>query len=168
MLKDSDHQSFFINGSENGKVSSLFLELEDFIFALSIDMLQSFILAQLLDGHVQMVKSSQISSLFFKLEGFIFTLSIDMLENFILALLLAVTSGEREVSRAWLSYDWCLAAPKVARLEIVHIWKKLHCLVEDVLLRVLALISKAEGYRCLRKRSKIRKAKRFEVRIKRS
>lgn len=100
MLKDSDHQSFFINGSENGKVSSLFLELEDFIFALSIDMLQSFILAQLLDGHVQMVKSSQISSLFFKLEGFIFTLSIDMLENFILALLLAVTSGEREVSRA--------------------------------------------------------------------
>lgn len=46
----------FINSSENWKVSSLLLELEDFIFALSMEILEGFILALLLNGHVQVIK----------------------------------------------------------------------------------------------------------------
>ena len=63
-------------------------------------MLEGFILALLLDGHVQVVKSWKVSSSFFKLEGFILALSIDVLEGFILALLLEATGGERENGRA--------------------------------------------------------------------
>ena len=55
--KNSNDQSFFINGNENWKVLSLFLELENFTLVLLIEVLGGLILALLLDGHVQIVKS---------------------------------------------------------------------------------------------------------------
>ncbi len=68
--EDSDNQSFFINSSESWKVASLLSELKDFILTLSIEVLKGFILALLLDGHVQMVKSWKILSSLLKLEDF--------------------------------------------------------------------------------------------------
>ncbi len=50
--KGSDNRSFFINGSESWKVSSSLLELEGFILALSMEVLEGIILALLLDDHV--------------------------------------------------------------------------------------------------------------------
>lgn len=52
MPKSLNDQSFFINGSESWKVLFLLLDLEDFIFALSIEMLEDFILVLLLDDYV--------------------------------------------------------------------------------------------------------------------
>lgn len=69
--KGSDNQSFFINDSKSWKVLSSLLKLEAFIFALSIEMLEGFILALLLDGHVQVIKNWKILSSLLELEGFI-------------------------------------------------------------------------------------------------
>lgn len=87
MPKSSDDQLFFINFSKSWKISSPFLELEDFIHALAIKVLEGLILVLLLDGYIQMVKSWKILSLLFELEGFTFALAIDILESFIFALL---------------------------------------------------------------------------------
>ncbi len=73
--KGLDNWSFFINDSKSWKVSSSLLELKGFTLALSIEVLEDFILALLLDGHMQVVKSWKISSLLLELEGFIFALS---------------------------------------------------------------------------------------------
>lgn len=94
--KDSDDQSFFINGSKSWKISSSLLELKDFILHLSMDVLKDFILVALLDGHVQVIKIWKILSLLFKLEDFILALSMDVLKNFILVLLFEATSRERK------------------------------------------------------------------------
>ncbi len=72
--KGSDNQSFFINGSESWKVSAALLKLEDFILALSMEVLEGFILALLLDGHVQVVKSWKVSSSLLELKGLILAL----------------------------------------------------------------------------------------------
>ena len=95
-----DDQSFFINGSESWKVSSSFLELEDFTFVLSIEVLKDLIFALVLDGDVQVIQNEKISSSFFELEGVVFILAIDMLEDFILTLLLEATWGERKGNKA--------------------------------------------------------------------
>ena len=55
--KNSDNQSFFIHGSESWKISSLFLKLESFILALSMEMLENFIPTLLLNNYIQVVKS---------------------------------------------------------------------------------------------------------------
>ncbi len=55
--KGSDNQSFFINSSESWKVLSSFLELKGFIFALSMEVQEGFILALLLSGYVQVIKA---------------------------------------------------------------------------------------------------------------
>ena len=96
MPKGLDDSSFFINGSESWKVSSLFLELEDFTFVLSIEVLKSHVLALLLDGHVQEVKSEKVFSLLFELKSFTFVLAIDMLKGFILALLWKAIRRDRK------------------------------------------------------------------------
>ena len=63
-------------------------------------MLKGFILALLLDGYVQVVKSWKILSLLFELKDFILALAINMLEDFILALLLKATKREKKDNRA--------------------------------------------------------------------
>ena len=73
---------------------------EDLILALSMDALEGFILALLLDGHIQVVKSWKVSSSLFELEGFILALSTDVLEGFILVLLLKATDRKREDGKA--------------------------------------------------------------------
>ncbi len=57
--------------------------MEGFIFALSIEVLKSFIFALLLDGHVQIVKSWKISSSLYELKDFLLAISIDVIEDFI-------------------------------------------------------------------------------------
>ena len=47
-----DSQLFFINGIDGWNISSLFLELKSFISAQSMELLKSFMLILLLDGHV--------------------------------------------------------------------------------------------------------------------
>ena len=86
--KCSDKQLFFINDSKSWKVLSLFLELKNFILALSIEILKHFILILLLDGYMQVIKCWKISFLFFELEDFIFSLAMDILEGFIFVFLL--------------------------------------------------------------------------------
>ena len=154
--KSSDNKSFFINSSEIWKVLFLLLELESFILALSIEVLEGFILVFLLDGHVQVVRSLKVSFLLFELESFIFTL------------LLEATGRERENDRVWFLYDWYLAAPKAVGPGTIRIWKKLYRFIRPTHLRVSALISKAEGCRYWNKRSNIRRSKRSEVQIGRS
>lgn len=156
--KGSDNQSFFINGSESWKISSSLLELEHFICALSMEVLKPFILALLLDDHVQVVKSWKISCLLFESEDFIFALSMDVLEGFLLALLLKATGRMRKNGRPWLLYNWCLATPKTVRLETIDIWKKLHYLIELAYFGVLAPTLKAKRCRCWSRKSKIRRS----------
>ncbi len=83
----------------------MFLELEGFIFALSMEMLEGFILALLLNSHVQVVKSWKVLSLLLELEDFILAFgagrfyprsSMDALKGFILALLLEATGEKRK------------------------------------------------------------------------
>ncbi len=74
----------------------MLLEREGFIFALLMEVLESFIFTLLLDNYMQMVKSWKISSLFFKLESFIFVLFINVLENFILSLLMKAIDEEKK------------------------------------------------------------------------
>ena len=168
MPKGSDDQSFFINSSESWKISSSLLELEGSILALSIEVLEGFILALLLLDHLQVVKSSKVSSLLFELEGFIFALSIDVLEGFIFTLLLENNGKARENGKAWLLYNWCLATPKAVGPRTIRIWKKLYCLIRPAYLGVSAPISKAKGCRCWSRRSKIRSSKRSKVRVRSS
>ncbi len=51
---------------------------------------------------------------------------MDILEDFILALLLEATGEKSKDNRAWLSYNWGLADPKVIGPGAVHNWQKLH------------------------------------------
>ncbi len=60
--KSSDNQSCFINGSKSWKISSSLLKLKDFIFSLSIELLEGFLLTLLFDGHTQVVKSWKVLS----------------------------------------------------------------------------------------------------------
>ncbi len=53
-----------------------------------MEVLEDFILAQLLDGHVQVVKSWKVLSSLLELEGFILALSMEVLVGVTLALLL--------------------------------------------------------------------------------
>ncbi len=64
-----------------------------------MEVLEGFILALLLDGHVQVVKSWRVSSSLFELEDFTLALSMNVLEGFIFALLMEAIGGERENGR---------------------------------------------------------------------
>ncbi len=64
-----------------------------------MEVLEGFILASLLDGHMQVVKSWIVSSSLFELESFIFALAIDVLKGFIFALLLEIISGEKKMAK---------------------------------------------------------------------
>ena len=66
-------------------------ELECFILAESLEVLEDYILAMLLNSHRQ-VESWKISSSLPEPESLIFALSIGMLEGFIFALLLEATA----------------------------------------------------------------------------
>ena len=81
--------------------------------------LESLILALLLDGHVQVVKIWKVLSLFFELKSFTLTLAMDMLEGFIFALLLKAIRGEQNDGKAWLSYNWYPTTPKAAEPKII-------------------------------------------------
>ncbi len=78
----------------------MLLEIEDFILALSMEVLEGFILALLLDGYVQVVKSWKVLSLLLELEGFILALLWTCWKVFVLARLLKVTSEKRKDDKA--------------------------------------------------------------------
>lgn len=105
MQKGLDKESFFINISKSWKVLSSLLGLKSFTPALSIEVLESFILALLLDGHKQVVKSWKVLSSLLELEDFIFALAVDVLKDFILVLPLEAISAEKENGKVRPSYN---------------------------------------------------------------